>query len=108
MPIFLLNTKQGRKEVVPFLGNYHVRTEWPLLERKIDVAILDSLNNPLLLIEVLNKNKVSKEKSMDIIQYPWVEITAKSVLENQRTLKVERHHRFPQEYDYVSQLSLDL
>lgn len=108
MPIFLLDTKQGPKEVVPFFTNYQVKTEWCLGDRKIDVAILDSLNEPILLIEILNTHKVTEEKSADIVQYPWVEIKAKSVLQNQRVLKVERHHRFPQEYDNVSQLSFSL
>lgn len=108
MPIFQLNTKQGTKEIVPFLSNFIVKTEWSLGKRFIDVAILDSYNNPILLIEVLHTHKVCQEKAADIDQYPWIEIRAKSILSNQRVLKVERHHRFPQEYDDFHQLYLIL
>ena len=106
MPIFQLNTKQGTKEIVPFFPNFIVKTEWPLGKRFIDVAILDCYNNPILLIEVLHTHKVCQEKAADIDQYPWIEIRAKSILSNQRVLKVERHHRFPQEYDDFFQLDL--
>lgn len=106
MPTFLLYTKQGPKEIVPFLSNFIVKTEWPLGKRFIDVAILDAYNNPILLIEVLHTHKVCQEKAVDIDQYPWVEIKTKSILSNQRFLKVERHHRFPQEYDDFYQLDL--
>lgn len=106
MPTFQLNTKQGSKEIVPFLSNFIVKTEWPLGKRFIDVAILDSYNNPILLIEVLYTHRVCQEKAADIDQYPWVEIKAKSILSNQRVLKIERHHRFPQEYDNFFQLDL--
>ena len=106
MPTFLLNTKQGPKEIVPFLSNFIVKTEWPLGKRFIDVAILDAYYNPILLIEVLHTHKVCQEKAADIDQYPWVEIKAKSIISNQRVLKIERHHRFPQEYDDFYQLDL--
>lgn len=106
MPTFQLNTKQGLKEIVPFLSNFIVKTEWPLGKRFIDVAILDAYNNPILLIEVLHTHKVCQEKAVDIDQYPWIEIKAKSILSNQRVLKIERHHRFPQEYDDFYQLDL--
>lgn len=105
IPIFTLDTKYGPKEVVPFLGQYKVKKEYPVGERKIDVAILDDFDRPLLLIEVLNTHKVSQEKSLDLIDYPWVEIKAKYVLQNQRVIKVDRHHRFPQEFDSFCQLS---
>lgn len=106
MPILLLNTKQGPKEIIPFLSEYNVKCEWPMNGRKIDLALVDQNNNPLLLVEVLNTHKVSDIKSIDIQRYPWVEIKAKSILDNQRVLKVERHHLFPQEYDDVLQLNL--
>lgn len=106
MPTFLLETSQGRKEIVPFLGNFEVRTEWQLGERKIDVAITDDYNNPLLLIEVLNTHKISNDKSIDINDFPWVEIKATSIVQNQRVLKVERHNRFPQEFDEPTQTYL--
>lgn len=106
MPIFLLDTSKGKKEVVPFLGGFLVKTEWQLGDRKIDVAITDNFNQPILLIEVLNKSKVTKEKSIDIVDFPWIEIKATSILENQRILKVERHHRFPQEFDDTFQMPM--
>jgi len=106
MPIFQLSTKQGLKEIVPFLPNFTVKTEWPLGKRFIDVAILDAYDNPILLIEVLNTHKICQEKVADIDQYPWVEIKVKSILSSQRILKIERHHRFPQEYDNFFQLDL--
>jgi hypothetical protein len=106
MPVFLLNTKQGPKEVIPFLPEYIVKTEWPMNGRKIDVAILDRYQHPILLIEILHTSKVTKEKSLDIQEFPWVEIKARSVISNPRILLVERHHRFPQEYDDVIQLDL--
>lgn len=106
MPVFLLNTKAGPKEVIPFLPEYIVKIEWPINGRKIDVAILDRYQYPILLIEILHTSKVTKDKSLDIQEYPWVEIKAQSVISNPRLLKVERHHRMPQEFEEFSQLSL--
>jgi len=106
MPTFLLSTKNGMKKIVPFLSDFEVKIEWSLGKRFIDVAILDSCNKPLLLIEVLHTHKVCQEKAADINQYPWIEIRASSILLDQRVLKIERHHRFPQEYDDFFQLNL--
>ena len=106
MPVFQLNTKQGPKQVIPFLPEYIVKIEWPINGRKIDVALLDRHQYPLLLIEILHTSKVTKEKSLDIQEYSWLEIRAHSVISNPRLLNVERHHRFPQEFE--SPLQLDL
>lgn len=106
MPVFQLNTKQGLKQVIPFLPEYIVKIEWPINGRKIDVALLDRYQYPLLLIEILYTSKVTKEKSLDIQEYPWVEIKALSVISNPRFLEVERHHRFPQEFEDFCQLGL--
>lgn len=106
MPVLLLNTRQGLKEIIPFLSEYFVKLEWPINGRKIDVALLDRHQYPLLLIEILHTSRVTREKSLDIQEHPWVEIKAQSVISNPRLLKVERHHRFPQEFDDVTQLDL--
>lgn len=106
MPTFILSTKKGSKEIIPFLPEFKVKKEWSLGKRIIDVAILDIHEHPILLMEVLHTHKVCQSKANDIDQYPWVEIKASSILENQRVLKIERHHRFPQEYDNFCQLDL--
>lgn len=109
MPILMINTRSGMKEVVPFLPEFKIEIEWRLNgKRKIDLAILDLNNRPILLIEVLNKHKVDSQKEKDLINYPWIEVCAKSILSNPRFLKVERHHYLPQEYADVLQLNLGL
>lgn len=109
VPIFLISTKNGMKEIIPFLPEFKVEMEWRLNgKRKIDLAILDLNNNPILLIEVLHKHKIDSDKEKDLVHYPWVEVCARSVLNNPRFLKIEKHHLLPQEYADVVQLNLGL
>lgn len=89
IPTFVIETIQGEKEIVPLLSSFVVKTEYPLNGRKIDLAILDKLGNPILLIEILNTSKVTNAKSIDLAAFAWLEIKADAVMQNPSRLKVE-------------------
>lgn len=106
MPTFVLSTRNGCKEIIPFLPQFKTKKEWQFNNRIIDVAIVDNDDYPILFMEVLHTHRVGEDKAIDIAPFPWVEIKASSILQNRRLLKIERHHRFPQEYDNFCQLDL--
>ena len=76
MPMFVFDTANGRREVLPFISAAQVVTEWecPISKRKADVALLDDEGRAVLLVEVWHTHAVDLEKRMDLSPYWWIEV----------------------------------
>ena len=82
MPMFVFDTANGRREVLPFISAAQVVTEWvcPISKRKADVALLDDDGRAVLLVEVWHTHAVDLEKRIDLSPYWWIEVEASQVL----------------------------
>lgn len=106
MPILIFQTPNREHEVHPFFAHANVLCEYKINNRRIDVAVLDSLGNPLLLIEVKDKHAIDPIKEIDLQNFWWIEVNAKEVLTYPGRLIIHRHKNFSAEYELGYQQSL--
>jgi hypothetical protein len=103
MPLLLFETPHGVQKVLPFLYKCIVKKEFTIeaINKRIDLAIVDENNNPILLIEVNHKHQVPLEKEIALKQFWWIEVNAKEVINNPSNLVVRKHRNFPYEFDLL-------
>lgn len=98
MPLFLFHTPTEIRSVSPFISARSLVTEWqcPLSDRRVDIAILDSERQPVLLIEVFHTHAVDIEKRRDLSHYWWIEVEANNVLADHTQLMIRNHGNLPE------------
>lgn len=97
MPLLIFNTPLGTRTVLPFVHAKDVVLEWQctLTGRRVDVALLDNLGRPVLLVEVWHTHAVSDDKRADLSPHWWIEIEASQVLTNPEALVIRSHGNLP-------------
>lgn len=105
MPLFVFNTPRGIRTVLPFIRASEVVMEWvcPLTGRRIDVALLDTSGQPVLLIEVWHTHAVDMAKHNDLSRYWWIEVEANQVLVETGSLFIRNHDNLPEELELAWQ-----
>lgn len=96
-PILEIATVDGIQKIHwTILGARAVR-EWtcPLSGRRADIAILDKNGDPVVLIEVYHSHKVDENKALDYAEFKWIEIEAKSIMDNLPFLRISNHGNQP-------------
>ncbi len=106
MPTMKFETPDGIHTVLPFLVNCKVIQEWSCGSRRVDVAIVDENNTPVLLIEINNKHAVDIDKREALKPNWWIEVDAKDVMEKPHSLIVRQHENFPYEYELLGNQSM--
>ena len=107
MPKLRFDTPEGIHHVLPFIVNCKVKKEWDCkaINRRIDIAIVDQDETPVLLIEIKYKHAVNYEKREALKSYWWIEVDAKDILVNPHELIVRTHGNFPYEYELLGNQS---
>ena len=107
MPVFLFKTPEGIQRILPFILGERVVTEWtcPLKRRRADIAILDRLGDPLLLIEVFHTHAVNGNKRLDLSPYWWIQVSAREVMDTPFQLNILDHGNLPYEFEVLGHQS---
>ena len=97
MPLMVFNTPVGAKDVLPFIQAKEVVMAWqcPLSGRRVDLALLDEVGCPVLLVEVWHTHAVDGDKRRDLLPYWWIEVEANQVLADTDVLIVRNHDNLP-------------
>ncbi len=96
-PVLEIATEHGLQKILwSIIGERAVR-EWtcPLSGRRANIAILDKNGDPVVLIEVYHSHKVDQNKALDYAGYKWIEVEAKSIMNNLPFLRVSNHGNQP-------------
>ncbi len=103
MPRLVFETPLGIEKVLPFVTNCQVKNEFQMasIKKRIDLAIIDQNNTPVLLIEVNYKHPVDIEKEIALKPYWWIEVNAMDILKDPANLIVKKHRNLPYEYDLM-------
>lgn len=97
MPLLEFHVAGATRHVLPFIGAKRVVPEWECRRtgKRADIALLDGLDEPVLLIEVFHTHAVDRHKKKAYSDYWWIEVEANAIIANHGCLPVIHSGNLP-------------